>query len=340
MSKSLPRARCRRLLPAAAATACLLPAPALAADPAGEVTGALGRLPWALILLGFLALLLGAVTLGVVLEAARRQRAHHLDDFGDVRALSGEDVAALGADLGSLETTMQAIDDEDDAALRDFAAAHEWYEQAVERFERARRPEDLAGVSSALEAARFHLTSARSVVEGHGRLRRLPPCFFDTRHGPSVNDVGWMPPRGAARPVPACERCMRQIEENMQPPVRLVRTGGQLVPFYDAPPHFESWFGGYFGGTAHALVEGFALGRALDDGFAGGLNTFGGGHGYMPPAYADSDDLPTTVTSHGYMPPSFADSGIADPGDSDTGGDYAEGDLVRGDFGPEARDAS
>ncbi len=278
------------------------------------------NLPWDLIVLAFLALLLTAIAFGTVVETTRKRRARHLDDFRDVRMLSQEDIAALGGDLSSLETTMQAIDDEDDAALRDYAVAHEWYEKGIERFERAARPEDLAAVSSALETARWHMTSARSVVEGHGRLRRLPPCFFDTRHGPSVNDVGWMPPRGSARPVPACETCMHLVEDNVQPPVRLVRTNGALVPFHDAPPHFESWFGGYFGGTAHALVEGFALGRALDDGFAGGLNTFGGGHGYMPPSYADS--------------------GILDSGGGDIGGArrFDEGDYVRGDFGPESRE--
>ncbi len=319
-----------------------MPAPAhpmLAADQRDQVVDAIRSLPWDLILVAFLALVLGAIVVGMTVESARKRRARSVDDFREVRALSQEDVDALGRDLAGLATTMQAIEDESDAAERDFAAAHEWYEQAVERFERATRPEDLAGVSSALEAGRFHMTSARSATEGHGQLRRLPPCFFDTRHGPSVNDVGWMPPRGSARPVPACASCMRLIEEQAQPPVRLVRAGGDLVPFYDAPPHFESWFGGYFGGTAHSLVQGFALGRALDDGFAGGLNTFGGGYGYMPPTYADSEEL-AAFSRQGYLPPSYADSGIADPDESIIGNQSIdEGNLVRGDFGPESREA-
>jgi len=312
--------------------------PALAADQGDQVIDALRSLPWNLILVAFLALVLGAIAVGMAVESARKRHARGLDDFREVRALSQEDLHALGKDLAGLATTMQAIEDESDAAVREYAAAHEWYEQAIERFERATRPEDLAGVSSALEAGRFHMTSARSVVEGGERLRRLPPCFFDTRHGPSVNDVGWMPPRGSARPVPACESCMRLIEDQAQAPVRLVRAGGVLVPFYDAPPNFESWFGGYFGGTAQSLVQGFALGRALDDGFAGGLNTFGGGYGYMPPSYADSGDV-ATFGRQGYMPPSYADSGIADPDDRVLGGQSIdEGDLVRGDFGPESRE--
>jgi hypothetical protein len=312
--------------------------PMLAADQRDQVVDVLRSLPWELILVAFLALVLGAIVVGMVVESSRKRRRRGLDDFHEVRALSQEDVDALGRDLTGLTTTMQAIEDDDDVAVRHYATAHEFYDQAVERLERASRPQDLAGVSSALEAGRFYMTSARSVIEGHGALRRLPPCFFDTRHGPGVEDVGWMPPRGSARPVPACAACMRLIEEQAQPPVRLVRTGGNLVPFYEAPPYFESWFGGYFGGTAQSLVQGFALGKALDDGFAGGLNTFGGGHGYMPPAYADSGDL-VSSGNQGYMPASYADSGVADPDNRVLGSQTVDkGDLARGDFGPESRE--
>jgi len=91
--------------------------------------------------------------------------------------------------------------------------------------------------------------------------------------------------------VPACEACMRLIAGGVQPQVRRVRAGLRRVPFYDAPPHFESWFGGYFGGAAADLVAGFPLGKALDDGFVGGLNTSGGGYGYLPVSYADTGML-------------------------------------------------
>jgi hypothetical protein len=84
---------------------------------------------------------------------------------------------------------------------------------------------------------------------------------------------------------------MRLIADGVQPQGRRVRTGLRRVPFYDAPPHFESWFGGYFGGAAADLVAGFPLGNALDDGFVGGRNTSGGGYGYLPVSYADTGVL-------------------------------------------------
>jgi hypothetical protein len=84
---------------------------------------------------------------------------------------------------------------------------------------------------------------------------------------------------------------MRSVAAGFQPPPRRVRAGGRPVPFYEAPPHFESWFGGYFGGAAADLVAGFPLGKALDDGYVGGLNTFGGGYGHVPVSYADTGIL-------------------------------------------------
>src|SRR6266545_7828103 len=269
----------------------LLPGAALAAASEGP---ALTEEQWRLVRLGAIGLLLVVVVSvvgGYLIERGRRRRAYRRARFEEVRRLSEEDAAALGGDLAALDTTMQVIErDTDRDALPDLASAHEWFERAIERLEQAGAPEELAPVSSALETARFHMTSARSRIEGHGPTRRTPPCFFDTRHGPSVNDVGWLPPRAAPRPVPACETCMSQVHDNVQPAIRLVRSSGLLIPFFDAPPHFESWFGGYFGGAAQALVQGFPLGRALDDGFAGARN-MGVGHGYVPASFADTGML-------------------------------------------------
>jgi hypothetical protein len=296
-----------------------LPGAALAASTQAP---SLTQEQWHLLqLAGFGLLLLVAVSLlgGYLMDQGRKRRAFRRARFEEVRILSQEDVAALGADLAVLDTTMQVIDDGDDEAVRELASAHEWFEKAIERLERAGMPEELASVSSSLEASRFYLTAARSRIEGHGRLRRTPPCFFDTRHGPSVNDVGWIPAGAAPRPVPACATCMSQLNDNVQPPIRLVRSSGEVIPFYDAPPQFESWFGGYFGGAAHSLVEGFPLGRALDDGFAGARN-MGVGHGYVPASYADTGMLDDTSGSSPLddagAPASFADTGLLD----DSGG--------------------
>jgi hypothetical protein len=242
--------------------------------------------------------LAGVVALSVLLaltleNRSARRTVRSGNQFAEAKAVAQEDVAALGSDLRNLAVDFQADELDNPAAVNQFTRAHEYLERAEQALEQARAPEDLAQVSSALESGRFAMAAARARFERREPPRRRPPCFFDTRHGPSVNDVGWEPPGGPPRPVPACEACMRQIASGGQPQPRRVRTGLRRVPFYDAPPHFESWFGGYFGGAAADLVAGFPLGKALDDGFVGGRNTSGGGYGYLPVSYADTGVLDT-----------------------------------------------
>jgi hypothetical protein len=212
-------------------------------------------------------------------------------EAAEVRALAEEDYQALERDLRDLDVDLRAVEAEHPRAVNQYTRAYEQLERASEALEQGTTAEDVATVSSALESGRFALDAARALFEGRDAPRRRPPCFFDTRHGMSVDDVGWEPPTGPPRPVPACAACMRSIATGIQPPPRRVRAGGRRVPFYEAPPHFESWFGGYFGGAAADLVAGFPLGKALDDGYVGGLNTFGGGYGHVPLSYAETGIL-------------------------------------------------
>jgi hypothetical protein len=240
----------------------------------------------------------GVVALAVLLALARENRSERrsirsVNQFAEVKAVAQEDLKALADDLGNLNVDLQAEEATNPQAVNQYTRAYEQQELAEQAFEQARSPADIARVSNALESARFAMAAARALFERRDPPKRRPPCFFDTRHGPSVNDVGWEPPSGPPRPVPACEACMRLIAGAVQPQARRVRTGLRRVPFYDAPPHFESWFGGYFGGAAADLVAGFPLGKALDDGFVGGRNTSGGGYGYLPVSYADTGVLDT-----------------------------------------------
>jgi hypothetical protein len=220
-----------------------------------------------------------------------RRRLQRGREVAEVRAVVEQDLRALGDDLRDLDVDLRAVEAEHPRAVDQYSRAYQQLERASEAFERATAVEDMAPVSSALESGRFAMDATRALFEGRDPPRRRPPCFFDTRHGTSVDDVGWEPPTGPPRPVPACSACMQAISAGMQPPPRLVRTGGRTVPFYQAPPYFESWFGGYFGGAAADLVAGFPLGKALDDGYVGGLNTFGGGYGHVPVSYADTGIL-------------------------------------------------
>jgi hypothetical protein len=239
----------------------------------------------------------GVVALGVLLalgleNRSERRSIRSTTQFAEVKATAQEDLDALADDLGNLNVNLQAAEADNPRAVHQYTRAYESLERASQAFEQARSPADLAQVSSALESGRFSMAAARAMFEQGGNPpRRRPPCFFDTRHGPSVHDVGWEPPYGPPRPVPACEACKRQIASGVQPQPRRVRAGLRRVPFYEAPAHFESWFGGYFGGAAADLVAGFPLGNALDDGFVGGRHSSGGGYGYLPVSYADTGIL-------------------------------------------------
>jgi hypothetical protein len=239
----------------------------------------------------------GVVALGVLLalgleNRSERRSIRSTTQFAEVKATAQEDLDALADDLGNLNVNLQAAEADNPRAVHQYTRAYESLERASQAFEQARSPADLAQVSSALESGRFSMAAARAMFERGGNPpRRRPPCFFDTRHGPSVHDVGWEPPYGPPRPVPACQACMRQIASGVQPQPRRVRAGLRRVPFYEAPAHFESWFGGYFGGAAADLVAGFPLGNALDDGFVGGRHSSGGGYGYLPVSYADTGVL-------------------------------------------------
>ena len=245
------------------------------------------------VLLAIAGVVTVAVLLALTLEnRSERRSIRSRTELSEAKAVSQEDLTALADDLRNLDVNLHADEATGNPqAVSQYTRAYEYLERAEQEFEQAKAPGDLARVSSALESGRFAMASARAQFERHDPPRRRPPCFFDTRHGPSVNDVGWEAPDGSPRPVPVCAACMAQIASGVQPQPRKVRSGLHRVPFYELPPHFESWFGGYFGGAAADLVAGFPLGNALDDGFVGGRNTSGGGYGYLPVSYADTGVL-------------------------------------------------
>jgi hypothetical protein len=285
----------RRTVPAVAAALAVVvvtasPATASPGPPVGQDAAARET---ALQVVLILAVLAALAVLGNIAaqRLGKRRRIRLGNEVAEVRALVEEDLRTLAADLRDLDVDLQAAEAEHPRAVNQYSRAYEQLERASDALEKATTVEDMAPVSSALESGRFAMDAARAMFEGHEPPRRRPPCFFDTRHGTSVDDVGWEPPTGPPRPVPACSACMQTIASGVQPQPRRVRAGGRMVPFYRAPPHFESWFGGYFGGAAADLVGGFPLGKALDDGFVGGLNTFGGGYGYLPASYADTGIL-------------------------------------------------
>ena len=232
---------------------------------------------------------------------------------------------ALSDDIRALDLDT-SMPDADPEAVRHYTEAVDQYQKAATALDRAKRTEDLAPMSAALEAGRFSMASTKAILEGRPLPERRPPCFFDPRHGPSVEDVEWAPPDGAPRTVPACAADAQRIHDGLEPESRqvLAGAGGRMTPYWNAPGYYGPWAGGYFGGfPMGGLFTGLALGSFLGGGWGG--YGYGGGDGG-----GDSGDAGGGDGGGG-------DAGGGDWGGGDWGGGGGDwgggGDFGGGDFG-------
>lgn len=205
------------------------------------------------------ALVLVAVVIMATVGTGR-SRARHLDPgtgmptlpqppspqaFEDVRRTAEEDLLGLAEEIRSLDLDIEMPGVASEARA-DYMHAVDQYDRAKAALDRARAPQDLGAVSSAVEEGRFAIASTRARLAGRQPPERRPPCFFDPRHGPSVRDVVWTPPGGTPRPVPVCAADAVSLEEGNQPHARRVRVGDREVPYWNAPAYYGPWVGGYF----------------------------------------------------------------------------------------------
>jgi hypothetical protein len=228
---------------------------------------------------GALPLLLIAGGIGVFALTRRRRRARQeQEQLEEVREVALDDLVALGDDLRALDLDVE-MPGVDPRAKEDYVRALGYYERATADLDRARRPQDLEPVTTALEEGRFAMASAKARLEGREPPEHRRPCFFDPRHGPSEKDVLWAPPGGAPREVPACAIDAQRVEHGEDPMVREITVAGRRRPYWDAPPHYGGWAGGYYGGFG--LFEGMLLGSIFSGGWGGfgGWGHHGGGSG-------------------------------------------------------------
>jgi hypothetical protein len=238
-------------------------------------------------------------------------------EWDEVRASAQDDLVALGEDIRSLDVDIQMPGVAGEAKQR-YEQALQAYQRASEIFDRAQRPEDLAPVSETLEEGRYAMAYTKALLEGRPPPERRAPCFFDPRHGPSVEDVSWAPPGGSVRPVPACAADALRIKEGFEPHGRQVLVNGRPTEYWNAPRHYGPWAGGYFngfggGGLLSTLLMGSALGAGLGLGAEAVEGLFGD----------DGDDG------------NWGDGGDGDWGD---GGDGGDGGDFGGDFGGDGGD--
>ena len=217
--------------------------------------------------------------IGFFLYRRRRRSQQEAVDFAEVRRAAQDDLLALADDIRELDLDIE-MPGANAEARGDYERALDRYEEADRQLDRARRPEDLERVSAAVEEGRFAMACTKARLEGRELPERRPPCFFDPRHGPSTRDVEWSPQWGEPRLVPACEADAQMVERGMEPAAREVMVGGQARPYWDAPPAYGPWAGGYFGGFG-GLFPGIVLGSMLGGAFMpyGSIDHGGGDYG-------------------------------------------------------------
>jgi hypothetical protein len=244
----------------------------------GGGSGDGGGFPW--LLLALIGLPAAAIGWGRR-QRRKREEERARAELAEVVQVAREDLVALGDDIRALDLDVQ-MPDVDPEAKQHYGQAVERYTEAEQALDRARRPEDIEPVTSALEEGRWAMSAAKAELAGERAPERRAPCFFDPRHGPSVTDAEWAPPGGQPRPVPVCAADLQRMQDGIDPEARQVPVGGQMVPYWAAGPAYMPWAGGFFGG---GLLPGLFLGSML----GGGLGMFGGA--MADDAFADAGDF-------------------------------------------------
>ena len=222
-------------------------------------------------LLGLLVVL--AVIAGVVTVAGRRRQAREIErktaELEPVKKLAFEDITALGVELQELDLEMAGR--ELDAGMNsDYQRALDAYEAAKTAGDRLTEPEQIKHVTEILEDGRYAIACVQARVAGRPLPTRRPPCFFDPRHGMSVEDVPYTPPGGTRREVPACSLDAERVRVGAEPDIRQVMVGSRRVPYFQGGRAYQPYAMGYFG--AFGPMEWMFMGML----FSGGFEALGG----------------------------------------------------------------
>ncbi|MDQ6935658.1 MAG: hypothetical protein M3130_10280 [Actinomycetota bacterium] len=225
----------------------------------------------------FLGLLLvaGAVVVTLVRANQRREMARKEAELAPVRQLAFEDVTALGEELSALDVDL-AGRPLDAGERADYQRALDSYESAKSAVDKISQPDEVRHVTEILEDGRYSMACVRARADGKPLPTRRPPCFFDPRHGPSVEDVRYAPPGGTERDVPACALDAERVRAGAEPDIRKVMVGSQRVPYWQGGRAYQPYAAGYFG--ASPMMDMMFMGM-LFGGFGGGLDGLGDGLG-------------------------------------------------------------
>jgi hypothetical protein len=256
--------------------------------------------------MGFLVFLLllamAAVVVRTLVKANQRKALERKQaELEPVRKLAFEDVTALGEELQQLDFDMAGRELEP-GENADYQRALDAYESAKTAADSINEPEQVKHVTEILEDGRYAMACVRARVDGQPLPTRRPPCFFDPRHGLSVEDVAYAPPGGAQRDVPACALDAERVKAGAEPDIRKVMVGSQRVPYWQGGRAYQPYAAGYFGGFGmmDMMFVGMLFGGGFDglgdgigsigDGIGDGIGSIGDGIGGMFDGVGDMFD--------------------------------------------------
>jgi hypothetical protein len=222
---------------------------------------------------GVVLLVLVAVAVVAFVVVRRRNRSlaseRAVRELEPVKKLAFEDVTALGVELQGLDLDL-AGRQLDEGANADYQRALDSYEAAKTAADRIERPEQVQDVTKILDDGRYAIACVKARVAAQALPQRRPPCFFDPRHGLSVEDVTYAPVGGADRQVPACALDAQRVKAGAEPDVRQVMVGTRRVPYWQGGPAYQPYAAGYFGGFGPLdwIFMGFMF-NGLGDGLGG-----------------------------------------------------------------------
>jgi len=222
-------------------------------------------------LLGLLVVL--AVIAAVVAVAGRSHKARELErktsELEPVKKLVFEDITVLGVELQELDLEM-AGRELDTGMTADYQRALDAYEAAKYAGDQLTEPDQVKHVTEILEDGRYAIACVQARVAARPLPTRRPPCFFDPRHGMSVQDVAYTPPGGTLRDVPACTLDADRVKVGAEPDIRQVMVGSRRVPYFQGGRAYQPYAQGYFG--AFGPMEWMFMGML----FSGGFDALGG----------------------------------------------------------------
>ncbi|MFC0864886.1 hypothetical protein ACFHYQ_21570 [Sphaerimonospora cavernae] len=257
------------------------------------------------VLVGILGIaVVGGAGLWIIGRRKKRKREEReAAELAAVKQTVEEDVTKFGEEITALDLDMKMLPQAE--TTTDWQRALDSYERAKNELAAVQRADELRTVTSTLEDGRYALACVKARVNNQPPPERLPPCFFNPQHGPSVRNVRWAPPGGAVRDVPACAADAEAVERGFDPQMREVMVNGERRPYWDAGPAYQPYAYGYYGGFGGDLLTGMMVGTMLGHAFGGW------GHGGYGAGY---------------------DSGYA-AGVESGGGDWGGGDFGGGGFG-------